>query len=131
MVKLKKMLPLIALLGVLVLLPVGAGVAAAADPVTLAVHNPTGDTEVTQLFAPRLPNLEGKTICEMANNAWESSRTFPVLRQALQNKYPTSKIIDFKKMPPFNERSTPEELVKIAGAVKAAGCQAVILGNAG
>jgi hypothetical protein len=128
--RLKKIIPFIVLFILFALSPVGER-GAAADPVTLAVHNPTGAIEVTQLFAPRLPNLDGKTICELHNDAWESTRTFPVVTQALQTRYPTAKIIDYTKMPYFSERSTPEELAKIAATVKAAGCQAAILGNAG
>jgi len=130
-VKLKKVCYLIVLFGALVLLPTGIGVAGVSDPVTIAVHNPTGDTEVTHLFASRLPNLEGMTVCELANRQWEAERMFPVLREALQKKYPTLKIIDYKNMPHFTERTTPQELVKIASIVKTAGCQAAIVGNAG
>ncbi|MCL2669573.1 MAG: hypothetical protein FWE89_02705 [Syntrophaceae bacterium] len=128
----KKTLSLIALISVLAFVPmIGAGIAAAADPVKLTVHDPTGGNEVSELFAARLDNLHGKTICELSNVTWEAHRTFPALREALQNRYPTAKIIDFTKMPLFNERSTPADLVKVAAAVKAAGCDAAILGNAG
>jgi hypothetical protein len=129
--RLKEMVPFIALFIVFTLLPVGGRIATGADQVTLAVYNPTGSVEVTQLFAPRLADLDGKTVCELHNDNWESKRTFPAIRQALKDRYPTVKIIEYTKMPYFSERSTPQDYVKMVAAVKAAGCQAAILGNAG
>jgi hypothetical protein len=51
--------------------------AMAADPVRLEVYDPTGATEVTELHAPRLKTLAGKTICELWNDSWEGDRTKP------------------------------------------------------
>jgi hypothetical protein len=39
--------------------------------VKLETPDSTGAIEVTQLHAPRLANLSGKTICELSNGAWE------------------------------------------------------------
>jgi len=103
----------------------------APEPVNLDVYDPRGGVEVTQLFAPRLPNLDGKTICELANRMWESTRTFPYLREVLKQRYPTTTIIPFEEMPFFDERSSPADLAEIARIVKAAGVQGAIIGNAG
>jgi hypothetical protein len=100
---------------------------AAAGPVTLEVYDPTGAFEVTQLHAPRLDTLEGKTICEVANGSWEYDRTFPLIRELLQNMYPTAKIIPYTELP----TASYEEIGKVPEAVTAAGCDAVISGNAG
>lgn len=107
--------------------------ATAQSPVTLTVYNPTGAFEVTQTFSPRLPDLNGKTICELSNNSWEHNRTFPEIRQLLQNQFPTAKIISYDKLPNgMTTVSTPGiDSDSTAAAVKAAGCQAVIVGNAG
>lgn len=103
----------------------------APEPVELKVCDPTGGVEVTQLFAQRLPDLNGKVICELANRMWESTRTFPYLREVLQKRFPTVKIIPYTDMPFFDERSTAEQLAEVARLVKAAGVQGAIIGNAG
>lgn len=107
--------------------------ATAQNPVTLKVYNPTGAFEVTQTFSPRLEDLNGKTICELSNDSWEHNRTFPVITQLLQRLFPTAKIVDYNQLPSgMTTVSTAGiDSDSTAAAVKAAGCQAVIVGNAG
>ncbi len=45
--------------------------------VSLEVYDPTGAVEITELYAPRLNDLNGKTICELSDRVWEDYRTFP------------------------------------------------------
>jgi len=103
----------------------------AEKPVVIEVHDPTGGVEVSELFAPRLADLHGKTICELANRMWESERTFPVIREALMQRFPTLKIIPYTETPFFDERLSLEELAKVAQFVQSTGAQAAIIGNAG
>jgi hypothetical protein len=105
---------------------VSSPVATAQGPVSLKVYNPTGAVAVKQLFAPRLADLNGKTICEMGES-WESERTFPLITSLLQRQFPTIKIVDDTKIPRWT--ANPDQ--KMVDAIKAAGCQAVIIGNAG
>ncbi len=112
-----------------------AAQAAAATPVTLTVYNPTGAVEVKQVFAPRLADLNGKTICELSNNAWEAPRTFPAIRELLKRQYPTAKFIPYTEFPngagSAGGGSYAIDDDKIVQLVKEKGCQAVITGNAG
>ena len=117
----------IAAIGFLAALP--AEKARAADPVTLEVHDPTGGFEITKLHAPRLPDLHGKTICEVSNDTWETQRTFPLIRELLQRQFPTAKIIPYSEV--VATRAQCENLDYVAKMVKQKGCQAVISGNAG
>ena len=114
---------------------VSAAQAAAATPVTLTVYNPTGATEVKQVFAPRLADLNGKTICELSNNAWEAPRTFPAIRELLKRQFPTAKFIPYTEFPygpgSAGGGSYAMDDDKIVKLVKEKGCQAVITGNAG
>jgi hypothetical protein len=107
---------------------VPAGEAAEAGPVTLELFDPTGAIEVTALHAPRLDTLDGKTICELTNTSWESPRTFPAIRELLQKQFPTVKIIPYTEFP---QGTLPMATQEAVDAVKAAGCDAVITGNAG
>jgi ABC-type amino acid transport substrate-binding protein len=99
---------------------------AAAD--NLEVFDPTAAFEITRLHAPRLADLQGRTICEISNSIWETHRTFPLIREELRKRFPTVKII------PYNEfvgtRPRCEDLEYVARMVKEKGCDAVIAGNA-
>ena len=102
--------------------------AAAQGPVTLRVYDPTGAFQVTQTFAPRLPDLSGKTICEVTNGSWEADRMFPTIRQLLQRQYPTLKVVTFDQFPRL---STGIDVSGLEDTMKAKGCQGAIVGNAG
>ena len=99
-----------------------------AEAENLEVFDPTGAFEITRLHAPRLGDLHGKTICEISNSIWETHRTFPLIREELQRRFPTVKII------PYNEfvgtRPQCEDVEYVARMVKEKDCQAVIAGNA-
>jgi hypothetical protein len=115
--------------------PLGMGLSPkevlAEEPVTLTVYNPCGAFEVTQTFAPRVADLHGKTICELSNDSWEHARTFPAIRELLQRQFPTAKIITWDKFRHGNVAVTGIDSDDTVKQVKAAGCQAVIVGNAG
>ncbi len=129
--KLPKWMFLGALLALLlaVSVPAAAATPPAADgTVTLSVFNPTGPTEITQLFAPRLSDLNGKTICEVSMGIWEADRTFPAIRALLQKQFLTIKIVPFDQLPRLIEN---KDVAGLEDAVQKAQCQGVILGNAG
>ena len=100
----------------------------AAGPVSLEVYSPTGAIKVTQLFSPRLPDLHGKTICELSNEMWETQRMFPVIRELLQRQFPTAKIIPYTEF--VRGRIELENAEDIGDIVAEKGGQAVITGNA-
>lgn len=103
------------------------------NPVTLELYNPTGATEVSQTFAPRLANLNGKKICEISNHMWEAERTFPLIEELLKRQFPTVTFVPYTKFPygKTPEGSYAMDVDKIGEMIKAAGCDAVISGNAG
>ena len=97
-------------------------------PVTLKVYNPAGAYEITQLHAHRLLDLRGKTICELSNGVWEDLRTFSLIRELLQKRFPDAKFIPFTEFPIGTEQIDKESTVDM---VVKKGCHAVITGNAG
>ncbi len=109
---------------------VTAPVANAQAPVTLTLYNPTGAFEVTQTFAPRVADLNGKTICEVSNDSWEDKRTFPLITSLLQKQFPTAKFITSENFAHGSNNITVETS-GLGKQVKDKGCQAVIVGNAG
>jgi hypothetical protein len=101
--------------------------ATAQSPVTLEFYNPGGDIEINRVHPPRLDTLAGKTICEvmLPDNEWQTYRTAPIIEAYLANQFPTAKIISYSEFPNWREDAT------IGKKLKAKGCQAVIVGNAG
>ncbi len=93
---------------------------------SIEVYNPTGTIEITQLYAPRLADLSGKTICELSNSTWEDQRTFPLIRELLQKRFPDLKIIPYTEFPGIYGVEA-EVLTK---ALKEKGCDGAIVGNA-
>ena len=94
---------------------------------SLEVFDPTGTTEVTKSYAPRLDTLEGKTICELSNNQWQAHRTFPLIRELLQKRFPSVKIIPYTEFPAGTSEIDSDKVVDL---IKERGGQAVIVGNA-
>jgi hypothetical protein len=94
----------------------------------LDVLNPSGAVEVSDLYARRLGNLDGKTICELSNGGWEYERTFPRIRELLLKRFPNVKFVPYTNLPlgisEINVANMGEIISKI-------GCDAVIGGNAG
>ncbi len=111
--------------------PVETAAAQTAATVKLEVYDPRGAYEVTQLFAPRLPDLTGKTICELSNGGWQFDRTFPAIRQLLQKQFPTAKFIPYTELPEIASVVDAASFAETAKQLKAKGCQAVIVGNSG
>jgi hypothetical protein len=97
---------------------------------TLKVYNPTGAYEVTQTFAPRLDSLDGKTIAFVGDDMWEEERSFPLLQQLLQAKYPTIKILTADKFVHGADAITKAN-DGLPKQMQDAGVQGVIVGNAG
>jgi hypothetical protein len=98
------------------------------NPVAFEVYSPTGAIEITQLFSPRLSNLDGKVICELSNDSWETHRTFPAIRDHLQRRFPTAKIIPYTEFP--QGKMELENAEDIGDMILKKGGQAVIVGNA-
>ncbi len=106
--------------------------AAAQEPVTLEVYDPSGAFEVSEVHAPRLDTLAGKTICELSNGSWEHDRTFALIRDLLQRQFPDVKFVTFDELGLWGtDRIDYPNLDQIEAIAKEKGCDALISGNAG
>jgi len=96
----------------------------------LKVFNPCGSTSDAKNFsyAPRLPDLNGKTIGEISNDLWESKRIFPLIRELLQKRYPDIKFVPYTELPHGADNIVDNE--EIGGIVAEKGCDAVISASA-
>jgi hypothetical protein len=109
------------------LVQLSAPAAPTAGSAILEVHDPTGAMEITEVHAPRLDTLEGKTIAELSNDTWQAHRVLPEIRRLLQERFPTAKFIPYTEFPIGNEGIDTE---KAAELVARTGAHAVIIGNA-
>jgi hypothetical protein len=103
--------------------------AAAADTVELKLLDPTGAQEITHLFAARLPDLNGKTIAELAVDPtkWQPHRTMPFIEELLKKQFPTVKFIPMQEFP-MGIQISENRVIEMVAARKP---DAVIVGNAG
>jgi len=100
----------------------------------LEVVSPAGLEAVKRTSAaPRLADLNGKTLGEIWNGVFKGNVTFPFIRGLLQQRYPGVRIIPFTEFPHVPGSDNPaaqRELARhIAGRAKQMGCDAVISGN--
>ena len=93
----------------------------------LEVFDPTGATEVTKLHAPRLDTLEGKTIALLSDDMWQAHRMLPLVREYLEERYPTATVIPETAFPMGTREIDCEETVDL---LQAKGVDAVVIGNA-
>ncbi len=96
--------------------------------VEITVLDPSGAHEIKHLFAQRLGTLDGKVIAELAADPvkWQPHRTFPLIEQEIQKRYPTAAFIPYTEFP--QGLGIGDEAV--AAAVKEKGADACIIGNA-
>jgi hypothetical protein len=111
---------------------VTAGIPAAAvskEPVRLTLLDPTGAQEITHLFAPRLADLNGKVIAELAVDPtkWQPHRTMPYIEDLLKKQFPTVKFIPMREFP-MGLQVADNRVIQMVAARKP---DAVIIGNAG
>ena len=104
--------------------------APAPEMIELTVYNPSGSTEITQLFSPRLDTIEGKTIAFVSNDSWEYDRTFAKLAELFAAKYPSVTIINWDQFKHGVDYITQAKN-GIVDKMKELGVDAAIVGNAG
>jgi hypothetical protein len=98
-----------------------------ASVVTFNLIDPTGPTEITELFGKRITDLNGKTV-GLLNAGWQGDRTLDLVAQLLKQKYPTINIISYTEFPGTRNDVDRPKIVELVQKFK---CDAVIIGNAG
>jgi hypothetical protein len=90
------------------------------------VFDPCGSAPDANKFqyAPRLADLNGKTVGEISNRIWESDRIFPLIRDVLKKRFPDIKFVPYTDLPSGLDNIQDNE--EIGDIVAAEGCDAVI-----
>ncbi|MEM7251963.1 MAG: hypothetical protein AAF493_11100 [Pseudomonadota bacterium] len=91
------------------------------------VFDPRGATEVTQLHAPRLPSLDGKSVAFLSDDMWQAHRILPLIREHFAAAYPNATLIEETELPMGNTAIDTDDT---ADALKARGVDAAVIGNA-
>lgn len=94
---------------------------------------PSGKLEVkTRTLAPRLADLEGKTICELSHDSYRGDDIFPALRDSLRKRYKNIKFVEYTTFGNFRDpRNYGAELEKYSGLhdlLVSHNCDAVVAG---
>lgn len=101
---------------------------------TFEVVSPLGAEAVAQRgIAPRLTDLNGKTIGELWNGMFKGDELFPVLRRLLTQRFPGLKIVPYTEFPHVYGGDNPAKqkalAAQLADLARQKGCDAVISGN--
>jgi hypothetical protein len=83
--------------------------------------------------AKRLDSLNGKVIGELWNGDFKGDVTYPIIRNLLQKRFPSLRIIPYTEFPHThvsdNATKQRERADHFAALAKEKGCDAVISGN--
>lgn len=103
----------------------------------LEVLAPIGEQAVKKKkLSPRLNTLENKTVCEVWNSGFLGEKSFPIIREMLEKRFPGVKIIPYDQFPrtpidAFGPDKKKETLEAVRVALLEKGCDALITGNGG
>ena len=98
-----------------------------------SVVSPVGEYIGEKLpTASRLPDLKGKTVCEVTNGAFRGDALFPLIRELFKKRYPDIKVIPYTEFPVFSPAGNIDEIAKsLKEPLLRNGCDAVISGVGG
>lgn len=99
----------------------------------ISVMSPVGEYPAKAAgIAPRLPDLNGKTIGEVWNGGFRADATFPLIRQLLKKRYPGVKVIPYTELPAVTPFGDIDRMCSnLREAISQKGVNAVISGNGG
>ena len=101
--------------------------------VEFQVMSPIGEYTAKRLpIASRLPDLNGKTVCEVTNDGFRGDVVLPLIRELLKKRYPDIKVVPYTELPRFRPSENIDELSKsLQEQLLQKGCDAVIAGVGG
>ncbi len=99
---------------------------------TFEVVSPIGEPAVkVALAASRIPDLNGKTVCEVWNGMFRGDVVLTAVSELLKKRFPKVKIVPWKEMPIAVQGWEEKSLADIKAAYIAKGCDAVISATGG
>jgi len=76
--------------------------------------------------AAALPDLNGKTVCELWDGIFRGDEIYPILRAELQTRFPAVQIVDYKTMGNTHGSNESEYVANLPALLRQHGAHAVI-----
>ncbi|HZF04458.1 MAG TPA: hypothetical protein VE932_09025 [Patescibacteria group bacterium] len=77
-------------------------------------------------LAARSPDLSGKTVGELWDYLFKGEEMFPLIRKALETRYPGIRFVEFEVFGSIHGRDEQELAATLPGLLRKHGCDAVI-----
>ncbi len=78
--------------------------------------------------APRLPDLNDKTVCELWDVIFRGETIYPLVREYIKARFPRVKFVHYSEFGNFHGVRSHEVLGKLSESLRAHGADAVIVG---
>jgi hypothetical protein len=78
--------------------------------------------------APRLPDLNGKTVCELWDVIFRGETIYPLLREHIRARFPAVKFVDYARFGNFYGPRGDEVAGALPEKLREHGCDAAIVG---
>ena len=78
--------------------------------------------------APRVADLNGKTICELWDVIFRGETIYPLVREHIRAKFPRAKFVDYSEFGNFYGPHGDKITQELPAKLRAHGCDAAIVG---
>lgn len=78
--------------------------------------------------APRLPDLNGKTICELWDVIFRGETIYPLVRDYIRARFPQARFVTYEQFGNFHGAREAQVTAEIPAKLRAHGADAVIVG---
>lgn len=78
--------------------------------------------------APRIPDLNGKTICELWDVVFRGETIFPLVRDYIKARFSRAKIVEYSEFGNFHGAHERTATAALPEQLRRHGCDAVIVG---
>jgi hypothetical protein len=82
----------------------------------------------TTAAAARLPDLNGKTICELWDVIFRGETIYPLVREYVRKRFPDVRFVSYEEFGNFHGAREAQVISQIPGKLRAHGADAVIVG---
>lgn len=77
-------------------------------------------------LAARSPDLSGRTVGELWDYLFRGEEIFPLVRRALERRYPGIRFVEYERLGSIHGRDEAELAATLPGLLRAHGCDLVI-----
>jgi len=82
----------------------------------------------TSAAAPRVPDLNGKTVCELWDVIFRGETIYPIVREYIRNRFPGVRFVGYEEFGNFHGAREAQVSAEIPAKLRAHHADAVIVG---